>query len=146
MLTLHPDASPGLQLWRVTLSWQRQITAALKPLGLTHVQFVLLASAWWLTRQAAETPSQRRIAEHAAVDPMMTSQVMRVLSTKGLVTREADPGDGRALRIAVTAAGAQLAARAVRTVEAVDRDFFAAAPDHDALMAALRALGPPTDH
>jgi hypothetical protein len=29
-------------------TWQREITAALAPLGLTHVQFVLLAAAWWL--------------------------------------------------------------------------------------------------
>jgi hypothetical protein len=40
----HRAGSPGLLLWRATLRWQRRIVAALKPLGLTHVQFVLLAS------------------------------------------------------------------------------------------------------
>lgn len=48
-MTRYPDGpatSPGFLLWHVTLRWQRAITAALRPLDLTHVQFVLLASAW----------------------------------------------------------------------------------------------------
>ena len=43
-----PESSPGLLLWRSTLAWQRDVAAALDPLGLTHSQFVLLACAWWL--------------------------------------------------------------------------------------------------
>ena len=69
--------SPGFLLWRTTLRWQRLMTAALRPFNLTHVQFVLLASTWWLTRVAGETPNQRRLAEHAGTDAMMTSQVVR---------------------------------------------------------------------
>lgn len=137
---LHPDESPGLLLWRATLHWQRRITAELKPLGLTHVQFVLLASTWWLTEVARETPSQRRIAEHAATDPMMTSQVLRTLEAKELVRRDPDPDDSRARIVSVTSAGAELAARAVRVVEAADRGFFAAVEDQRELIRVLRAL------
>ncbi len=43
-----PEESPGFLLWHITLRWQREIAAALAPLGLTHVQFVLLAATWWL--------------------------------------------------------------------------------------------------
>jgi len=139
--SLLPDESPGLLLWRTTLLWQRRITAVLKPLGLTHVQFVVLTSAWWLDRQAGQTPSQRDLAEHAAIDTMMTSQVLRTLATRGLVRRERDASDSRALRITATDEGAELARRAVQVVEAADREFFAAAPDQTALMTALRALG-----
>ena len=139
--SLRPEDSPGLLLWRTTLRWQRRITAALKPLGLTHVQFVLLTSTWWLDREAGRTPTQRDLAEHAAIDPMMTSQVLRTLASNGLVRRERDPLDSRALRITITDAGAELAVRAVRVVETVDREFFAAAPDSAALMTALGALG-----
>lgn len=138
---LHPTEGPGLLLWRATLSWQRQVTAALGPLGLTHVQFVLLASTWWLTRVAGERPSQRRIAEYAATDPMMTSQVLRALAKKGLVRRNPDPDDARARRVEVTDAGAELAVRAVRVVEEADARFFGAIPDRAALLATLRALG-----
>jgi DNA-binding MarR family transcriptional regulator len=138
---LEPDDSPGLLLWRATLGWQRRMTATLKPLGLTHVQFVLLASTWWLNRVAGESPSQRRIADHANTDRMMTSQVVRALADKGLVVRRPDPDDSRAVRVEVTPAGADLAAEAVRRVEEVDASFFSAAGDRAALVEVLRALG-----
>lgn len=135
---LSPGDSPGFLLWRVTLRWQRSISAALRPLGLSHVQFVLLASTWWLTRVAGEAPSQRRIAEHAATDPMMTSQVLRTLEARDLVRRTAHPTDARALRLSVTVRGARLARRAIAVVEAADAEFFTVAGDRDA---ALRLLG-----
>lgn len=138
---LAPGDSPGLLLWRATLGWQRQITATLKPLGLTHVQFVLLASTWWLTEVAGESPNQSRIAEHANTDRMMTSQVIRTLSAKGLVERTPDPDDVRALKISVTARGRELAQQAVAAVEAADAAFFAAVGDRRALLEVLRALG-----
>lgn len=137
---LEPANSPGLLLWRATLSWQRNITTALKPLGLTHVQFVLLASTWWLNRVAGERPSQRQIAEHANTDPMMTSQVIRTLADKGLVQRAIDPDDSRARLVEVTPEGAELAARAIRVVEATDRGFFAVVNDQQTLLEHLSAL------
>jgi DNA-binding MarR family transcriptional regulator len=136
--SLEPGESPGFLLWRVTLRWQRAMVAALRPLGLTHVQFVLLASSWWLTGVAGEKPSQRRLAEHAATDPMMTSQVLRVLEGRGLVTRTADPSDSRALRVAATDSGARLAQEAIRVVETADAEFFARAGDRASV---LRVLG-----
>lgn len=145
--SLHPGESPGLLLWRATLNWQRRITAALKPLGLTHVQFVLLASTWWITRVAGEAPSQRRIAEHADTDPMMTSQVLRVLAKRELLTRTPDPSDSRARLIDITPAGADLAVRALKVVEDTDRAFFEVVDDRDALMGVLGALsGDRTSH
>ena len=82
----HPDRSawekPGFVLWHATLRWQRMVTAALKPIGLTHVQFVLLASAWFLEDRTGP-PSQRELAEHAGTDAMMTSQVLRSLESGG---------------------------------------------------------------
>ena len=137
---LHPDESPGLLLWRTTLRWQRAMKAALKPLDLTHVQFVLLASVWWLNEVAGETPTQRRIAEHAATDPMMTSQVLRALESKRLVERRPDPHDSRARNVGVTDAGAELARRAVAVVEAADSTFFAAVKNQREVVAVLRAL------
>jgi DNA-binding MarR family transcriptional regulator len=137
---LGPGESPGFLLWRVTLRWQRVMAAALRPLGLTHVQFVLLASAWWLTEVAGETPSQRRLAEHAGTDPMMTSQVVRSLEANGLVTRVVDPADSRARLLGVTPAGLDLARRAVGVVEAADAEFFAAAGPRPALLRILHRL------
>ena len=139
-----PQDSPGFLLWRSTLRWQRTVAAALRPLDLTHVQFVLLAAAWWLGahRAASEPlPSQRQLAAHADTDVMMTSQVVRVLERRGLVERTADDaGDGRVKRLAVTDAGRDLAVRAVEVVEAADEAFFARVPDHGRLLAVLGQL------
>lgn len=117
------DDSTGLVLWRVTNAWQSAQRQALRPFDLTHVQFVLLASLTWLD---ADSPTQQQLAHHAGTDPMMTSQVVRALETKGLLTRRPHPSDGRARRLEVTPAGRALANRAVVVVEACDRAFFAA--------------------
>ena len=132
--------SPGFLLWHATLRWQRLIAAALKPLGLTHVQFVLLAVLWWFVTVRGERPSQRALAEQAGTDPMMTSQVVRALERKGLVVREPDPADSRARQLRLTPKGRRLARKAIGVVEAADEEFFAAARDPKRLPAELMAL------
>ena len=115
--------SPGLLLWQVTNRWQAAQRAALKPFGLTHVQFVLLASLTWLESDGPVT--QRDLAAHAATDPMMTSQVVRALQQRDLVDRAPHVSDARAWALSVTVAGAALANEAVAAVEACDAAFFA---------------------
>ncbi|WP_163508626.1 MarR family winged helix-turn-helix transcriptional regulator [Fodinicola acaciae] len=131
-MTLKPGESPGFLLWHVTLRWQRQVVAALAPLGLTHVQFVLLACTWWLN-ESGEHPNQLAVATQAGTDPKMTSQVVRTLVDKGLVEREIDPADTRAKRLRVTPRGAELAPRAIAVVEQVDAEFFRGVRAKDAL-------------
>ena len=140
-----PADSPGFLLWHATLGWQRGLVAALKPLGLTHVQFVLLACVWWLNDAGGgASPSQRRVADQAGTDPMMASQVLRALEARGLVTRFTDPADARVRRLDVTPQGSKLAREAIRLVEAADETFFAAVPDRGALLDTLRRLTSPS--
>jgi DNA-binding MarR family transcriptional regulator len=119
-------------LWHATLRWQRSVAAALAPLDLTHVQFVLLACSWWLNEQG-EHPSQVRLAAQAGTDIKMTSQVLKTLEEKGLVEREVDPADTRARRLRVTRRGTRLAPRAIAVVERVDAEFFSELPAADAV-------------
>ena len=138
-MALNPDDSPGFLLWHVTLRWQRDITAALAPLDLTHVQFVLLATTWWLNSHG-EDPNQLTLARQAGTDVKMTSQVLRKLETKGLIRRDVDTADTRAKRLHVTDRGATLAAQAIAAVESADARFFRPIPDPAALLAMLRPL------
>lgn len=127
------EDSPGLLLWQVNNRWQAAQRAALKPHGLTHVQFVLLASLAWL---AADGPvTQRHLADHAATDPMMTSQVLRTLEDRGLITRLPHPTDKRARALTVTSAGRTLADEAVAAAESCDAAFFAPLTDKAAAFA-----------
>jgi DNA-binding MarR family transcriptional regulator len=121
-----PEASPGYLLWRASNLWQRRIRAALEPLGITHVQFVLLASLGWLTRNG-QSVNQTDLAWQAGTDVMMTSQVLRALQARGLVERERDPGDARAFQVRPSAEGLEVIARALPAVEGADEAFFAAA-------------------
>jgi DNA-binding MarR family transcriptional regulator len=139
-MALEPADSPGFLLWRATLRWQRMIAAALAPLGLTHVQFVLLACTWWLN-QAGERPSQVEVARQAGTDVKMTSEVLRSLERKGLLDRRADGSDARARQVVVTRKGRTLAPKAIAAVEAVDAEFFAPV----SLPAAIRLLTGLTD-
>jgi DNA-binding MarR family transcriptional regulator len=135
-----PAASPGFLLWHLTLAWQRAITAALAPLQLTHVQFVLLACAWWLSSQG-QVPNQLQLARQAGTDVKMTSQVVRRLEAKGLLHRQVDPDDSRARRLHLTEEGQRLARRAIAAVEEADARFFGA--EAAALTALLqRMIGP----
>jgi DNA-binding MarR family transcriptional regulator len=112
--------------------------AALAPHDLTHVQFVLLASAWWLGEQG-EQPAQRRLADHAGTDAMMTSQVVRALERAGLVQRLRDPADARSVLVTITDTGRERLQGALADVEAADAAFFAPVRDA-ALVPRLRTL------
>lgn len=119
----HAEDSPGFLLWQVSSLWQRQINAGLKPFGLTHAQFVLLASLAWLVGDERSL-TQVDLANHAKMDVMMTSNVLRTLEEKDLILRKAHPTDTRAKSLSITDKGLELAGQAVRAVEEIDGDFF----------------------
>jgi DNA-binding MarR family transcriptional regulator len=101
------------------------IRTALDPHELTHVQFVLLASLWWLSERDHQPPTQAQLAAQAGTDQMMTSQVLRKLESRGLLERAPDPRDTRARRLRLTATGRTHVARALADVEAADEQYFA---------------------
>jgi len=118
-----PAQSPGFLLWKISNAWQRRQRDALQPYGLTHSQFVMLASATWFG--ASEALTQARLAQLTGIDPMTTSQVLRALEAAALVKRGDHPTDPRAKSIVVTRAGRELARKAVVVVEENDAAFFA---------------------
>ena len=73
--------SSGFLLWQVTALWQRRIAWALRSLGLTQVQYALLASLLWMSR-TQRTITQAMLARHTKLDIMMTSRVLRTLETR----------------------------------------------------------------
>src|SRR5256886_16840953 len=97
---MKPQDSPGFLLWHVTLRWQRAVTAALAPLDLTHVQFVLLASLWWLNEHG-EHPNQLTVARQAGTDVEMTVQGVRRPEDKSPLGRRTHPHRTRGQTFAV---------------------------------------------
>jgi DNA-binding MarR family transcriptional regulator len=116
--------NPAYQLWLATNSWQRQVRRALEPLGLTHVQYTVLAA----TRRLGcddQPVTQADVCRFGSLDPNMASQVVRSLENKGLLQRLPHPTDGRAQQLVLQPAGAELLERAKSAVMPVSKGFFA---------------------
>lgn len=135
-----PGVSPGFLLWQMSNGWQREQRAALAPLGLTHVQFVLLAGIGWL-EHCGKRVTQARLAEQQNTDPMMTSQVVRALERRRLVERKEDAEDQRIRLLSLTEEGRQLLKDSMQVVEGVDDHFFhALGREKDIFCALLQRL------
>ncbi len=118
-----PEDSVGYLLWQVLHIWQRQASEGLSAIGLTHMQFTLLAGIGWLARHG-DAPTQAGVAAHCQVDAMTVSQVVRKLEAKGLVTRTDHPDDTRAKALRLTDAGMAALKAALPTIERMDDAFF----------------------
>ncbi len=118
------EDSTGFLLWQVTNLWQREIKKALQKYDLTHAQFVLLASMYWLELHHQEV-TQVILSEHTKIDPMTTSTVLRTLQSKKRIKRHEHAVDTRAKAVMLTENGKKIIKEAVKTVEKFDNDFFA---------------------
>lgn len=117
-----PERSPGFLLWHISTSWRSCIEAVLKPIELTHPQFVVLATLGWLTRNGDQT-TQSSIGKMAGLDPNTTSQIIRGLEQKDLIKREPSI-DSRAKSPILTPKGKKTLERAMPAVETADAQFF----------------------
>ena len=113
----------GFLIWQVHNFWQREIKKNLREFDLTHTQFVILASTYWLILKN-KMVTQIEIAQHAKTNVMMTSNVIRTLEKKRFLEREEHPTDTRAKIVVVTKEGAKVLKKAVKKVETFDQAFF----------------------
>lgn len=118
-----PVRSFGFRLWQVKHAFTRRLAAAMEPLGLTHMQYILLRTADHLA-QGGEQPTQARLAEWTGTDRMMVSKVLRLLESKGLITRPVHPGDPRAHHVVLTEAGQRILRDAVPVALRTQQQFF----------------------
>lgn len=117
-----PEKSPGFLLWHISTTWRAAIEAVLKPLDLTHPQFVVLATLGWLTRNGNRV-SQAAVGSMAGLDPNTTSQIIRGLEAKKLVKRVA-AADVRSKNPLLTSSGSAKLIAALPAVEQADASFF----------------------
>lgn len=136
-----PARTTGYLLWQVVNLWQRRQKQVLAPFDLTPVQYLLLAGLRDLSIAGDTAVTQTVLARHCRTDPMMTSQVLRVLEKQGYVARRMHDGDGRAVAVAITPDGGSLVQRAATVVDEAERSFFAAlGPEVSAFGDALTLL------
>ena len=90
-------------------------TRAVRPFGLTHAQYSLLASLRGMT-YAGRRPTRGRLADHTGLHPIFVSKLISTLDRNGLVERSQHPTDARAVELALTDAGVDIIDRAVVAV------------------------------
>ena len=117
-----PKQSPGFLLWHISTSWRSGIAEVLKPLGLTHPQFVVLAAIGWLTKNG-DLATQSAIGKLAGLDPNTTSQILKGLEQKALIER-IQSKDARAKHPKLTPTGHSVLTKALPAVEKQDAAFF----------------------
>src|SRR6516165_6550427 len=93
-----------------------------------------------LLRHGPQRISQ--LGGHVGISQGTASTLAEALVREGLLERQADPGDGRATQLALTAAGTERAQAWLAGYEAAASEVFAALPtgQRPALLTALRIL------
>jgi DNA-binding MarR family transcriptional regulator len=86
----------------------------LEPLGLTHPQYLVMLALW------EHAPvSVRDLSTMLQLDPATLSPLLKRLESAGLLRRERNPHDERALAVELTAAGRALRRRALKVPPAI---------------------------
>lgn len=94
----------GRSFIRVYNLWHKRVKEALRGIGLTHPQYVVLASLGYLA-QSGDEVSQVDIARNSDIDVMTVSTILRNLERDGLVTRRIASDDQRAKTVQMTVSG-----------------------------------------
>jgi DNA-binding MarR family transcriptional regulator len=101
------------------MRWQRAVDAALRPLDLTHTQYLVLAStADAIEDNEQDAVAQLAIAEKAGLDAATVSTLVRKLEERGFVDRGPDGVDSRRWRVILTGSGKKALNKATLLVEA----------------------------
>ena len=121
--TRKPCDASGYLLWQISNLWQRMINDTLAQHGITHVQFLLLATIVWMNNNDM-TVNQNSLARQAKSHKMMTSKVLRNLEKNGLVTRSRNSIDTRYKDIHITDKGFETHQAVQKVFKKEDTKFF----------------------
>jgi len=134
-IVLEKDKSPfkienleedtGFLVLQVSNLWGNLHDRTLKRYhGLSHMQYAVLASIYWLVIYSDRQVTQTILAQHTKINPMTISQMFKVLEAKGYIYRTPHATDVRAKAVNLTPEGKELMTKAVQTIWEEDSKFF----------------------
>ncbi len=86
----------------------------LEPMGLTHPQYLVMLALW------EEAPLKvSELARRLSLEPATLSPLLKRLEANGMITRERNPRDDRALAVSLTPKGTQARTQAERVPPAI---------------------------
>ncbi|MDX8388625.1 MAG: MarR family winged helix-turn-helix transcriptional regulator [Ghiorsea sp.] len=124
-----PQQSVGFQFWKLHTQWQKKVHEILLPHGITHTQFVMLASIAWFEEQGV-SPSQAQVGALMNLEKMTFSKAVRQLEANKLVIRKKSKEDARKRCLSLTAQALTLVPKAMQDVETIDKKIFGALGEH----------------
>lgn len=130
------EKATGLLFMRTYNKWHSEIKRQLKPLGLTHPQFVILTTLGYLLQNETEV-TQVMLSRMSGMDVMSVSQIVHLLEKHGWITRRQHSKDTRAKSAALTLKGEALLKKALPVVEQIDITFFSPLGDREAVLTEL---------
>jgi DNA-binding MarR family transcriptional regulator len=108
-MTLHAptlDQHFCFALYRASRAVIRAYDPLLKPLGITYPQYLVLLALW-----EEDGARVKRLGERLALDSATLTPLLKRLEAQGLLTRQRDDRDERAVRVFLTAKGNALKAK-----------------------------------
>lgn len=119
----------------------------MRGIGLTHPQYVVLASLGYLA-QSGDEVSQVDIARNSDIDVMTVSTILRNLERDGLVTRRIASDDQRAKTVQMTVSGRSSLNAPCRLLRGIDADFLGRLGEDRTMFDTLlhRLMEEQTDH
>jgi DNA-binding MarR family transcriptional regulator len=119
------DDDTGFLMLQISNLWGNAHDKALKRYhGLSHMQYAVLASVYWLVLHSSKQVTQTILAQHTKINPMTISQMFKVLEAKGYIYRTTHSTDIRAKSVNLTPKGKELMHSAFQTIWEVDAKFF----------------------
>jgi DNA-binding MarR family transcriptional regulator len=118
------EANTGFLFWQLSHIWQYEQEKTLKKMfKITQLQYVILASAYWLTSHGMEV-TQTFLSQHTKIEKMTLSKNLQILQERSYLHRKTYSSDLRANTVFLTEQGLDLLERAVKVIEEIDCKFF----------------------
>jgi DNA-binding MarR family transcriptional regulator len=114
----------GYTLMHAAQTWRTEATTALAPYELTVPQFLVVMALFRQARHDWAPLTQVDVGVRLGMDANTTSQIVRGLERRGILTRRTHPVDARAHALTLTADGSERAAAASVAARAFNDVYF----------------------
>ncbi|MDR1682312.1 MAG: MarR family transcriptional regulator [Candidatus Symbiothrix sp.] len=119
------EEDTGFLVLQISALWEEYHERVLKKYyNLSHMQYAVLASIYWLVLHSGKEVTQIILARHTKIAPMTISQILKRLEAKGYIYRNCHSTDIRAKSLHLTEEGRVLMNKAVATIIQIDKKFF----------------------
>ncbi|ATZ18129.1 MarR family winged helix-turn-helix transcriptional regulator [Mesoplasma melaleucae] len=106
--------------------WFSKLKKELEKYDLTHPQFVVIASIYYLKQknENEQEINQKKISYFSGIDAMTISQILKLLMKKDLIEINKSENDLRSNNISLTPEGIKKLEKVLPLVEKIDKIFF----------------------